>query len=272
MKISPAAKRDFQDKVWAYYRAHGRQFPWRDPSDTYDVLVSEVMLQQTQAERVVPKYLAFLERFPTIEALADASQSEVLQRWQGLGYNRRALNLLKLAKLVRDEHDGALPLAEAALVKLPGIGPYTAAAIAAFAGNQPSVVIETNIRAVYIHEFCGDREGVPDSELIPLIAQTVDAEDPRGWYSALMDYGAMLKKSGINPSRRSKHYTRQGPFKGSNRQIRGAVLRALMGERTLDVTAVSRELGVSPDRIRTAVEQLEREGFLTRRRGQYALA
>lgn len=227
MQLTDRQIRDFREKVCDYFHEHGRIFPWRDSRDPYEILVSEVMLQQTQAERVVPYYERFLSRWPDAPSLARARLSSVLKEWQGLGYNRRAKLLHECTKYVAKHLNGKLPTNQDELEQLPGIGPYTASAITAFAGNQPAMVIETNIRSVFIHEFFGDTEGITDQEIVPLIEQTVDPDSPRQWYSALMDYGAHLKRQGINPSRRSAHHVRQAPLKGSNREVRGAIIREL---------------------------------------------
>jgi len=205
--------------------------PWREDHNPYWVVVSEVMLQQTQVSRVMEKFPEFVGRFNSFEILAQASPAEVITAWQGLGYNRRALNLHKLAKMVVEEYGGELPSDPSELVKLPGIGPGTAGSIAAFAFDAPVVFIETNIRRVFIHHFFEDREGVDDKELMPLIEDALDKEHPREWYYALMDYGTHLAKTVPNPNRRSKHHTRQSKFEGSDRQIRGAILRALVNEK-----------------------------------------
>lgn len=184
---------EFQEVVWNYWREHGRQgLPWREEPSAYNVVVSELMLQQTQVERVVPKFLEFTEQFPDFSALASAPLSDVLIAWQGLGYNRRAKYLHELAKAVV-RLDG-LPETLEELVKLPGIGKNTAGAILAYAFDQPVVYIETNIRTVYLHHFFADRFDVDDKELLPFIARTLDHSEPRAWYSALMDYGTFLKK------------------------------------------------------------------------------
>lgn len=256
----------FQETVWNHYRHHGRSFPWRTNQTPYRVLVSEIMLQQTQAERVVPYFERFTERFPEIASLSRARLATVLKLWQGLGYNRRAKLLHDCAKTVVRDYAGRLLTDEATLIMLPGIGPYTAAAVAAFAGNRPSTVIETNIRSVYIHHFYGDREGVTDSEIIPLVEVTVDREHPREWYQALMDYGAWLKRQGVNPSRRSAHYVRQAPLKGSNREVRGAIIRVLTQKKSLNLQELPRQTGLSPNRVRRALGQLVEEG-LVRQKG-----
>lgn len=271
MKLTSSQARKFQETVWDYYRTHGRSFPWREPTDPYHILVSEIMLQQTQADRVVGYYERFMDRFPDVRSLARGRLSTVLRLWQGLGYNRRAKLLHECARQVAKHLDGQLPTEESELVKLPGIGPYTASAIAAFAGNRPTVVLETNIRSVYIHHFFGNREGITDKELIPLIERTIDTENPRDWYQALMDYGAMLKRKGINPSRRSAHYVRQSTFKGSNREARGAVLRVL-SQGPVPEPTLPDQAALAPDRAKQALEQLVGEGFVRRQRGVLKLA
>jgi A/G-specific adenine glycosylase len=185
------------------------------------------MLQQTGVERVVPKFLAFCEDFPTIHALAAAPQSAVFSHWIGLGYNRRVLYLHRAAQTIVTEYEGVVPDTPDNLRKLPGIGPYAAASIAAFAYNQPTIVIDTNMRTIYIHHFFADEENVADADLISLIEQTLDYDNPREWYSALMDYGTYLKKTVGNVTKKSKHYTVQSPLSGSRREIRGALLKLL---------------------------------------------
>lgn len=257
----------FQKKVLDHYQKHRRQFPWRQTRDPYAVLVSEVMLQQTQADRVAPRYEAFLDAFPTVKALADAHLAEVLGAWSGLGYNRRAKMLHQAAKKIQSEHEGRVPRTTDDLVSLPGIGPYTAAAVAAFAYNQPTIVVETNIRTVYLHEFFPKRDKVADRELVPLIEATLYHKNPRRWYNALMDYGAMLKEKHPNPSRRSAHHSRQSRFQGSDRQIRGAILTYLLKNEGTPKTVLAREmleggLGEDEKRIGRIVEDLKREGFV----------
>jgi len=217
---------EFQEIVWQYSREYGRQgLPWREDPSAYNVVVSELMLQQTQVDRVVPKFLDFTRRFPDFVSLASAPLSDVLIAWQGLGYNRRAKYLHELAKTV--SQFGVLPHTIDELVRLPGIGKNTAGAILAYAFDQPVVYIETNIRTVFLHHFFADTFDVSDSELLPIIEQTLDVSEPRAWYSALMDYGTHLKKQGLGRIDASKHYKKQPKFEGSVRQMRGAILRAL---------------------------------------------
>lgn len=221
----------FQRWVLAFFEQHGRHdLPWRTTFDPYHVLVSELMLQQTQVERVKPKFANWLQQFPDLARLAAASPAQVITAWQGLGYNRRGLNLQRAAQMVMTEFGGRLPTSEKDLQRLPGVGPYTAAAIAAFAFNQPSLVIETNIRTVYLYHFFPGQDQVSDQDLLPLIASTLDTSQPRRWYSALMDYGTYLKTVVPNPSRRSRHHTPQSKFQGSRRQVRGQILKRLTNQ------------------------------------------
>jgi A/G-specific adenine glycosylase len=189
------------------------------------------MLQQTQVERVVPYYERFLNKFPTVQSLAKAPLGEVLVLWQGLGYNRRAKMLHAAAKEVVAGHRGKFPKSAAELESLPGIGPYTARAVSAFAYNQPVVFIETNLRTVVTHHFFADKEQVSDADILEILAQAFPKPTPekgsREWYAALMDYGAYLKRSGVRINSKSKTYTKQSKFAGSDREARGAILKEL---------------------------------------------
>src|SRR3989344_2854344 len=200
--LSPARVWRFRSEVYSFYRRNKRALPWRLTKNPYHILVSEIMLQQTQVDRVKPKYREFLKIFPTIRALAASPLSKVLWTWSGLGYNRRAAALKKCAEEIMRGYKGRIPDTMEELDALPGVGHHTAGAIMAFAFNKPVVFIETNIRSVFIHHFFQKREKVSDLELEPLIAQTLDRRAPRRWYSALMDYGSALKRRIDNPSRR----------------------------------------------------------------------
>jgi A/G-specific adenine glycosylase len=226
----------FRARVLAHGHKLYRDLPWRRTRDPYAIWISEVMLQQTQVSRVDGRWQRWLERFPSVDALAAAQTADVLDEWQGMGYNRRALALLRAAQQV-SEAGGAMPCEVADLVALPGIGPATAAGIRAFAFDLPGVYLETNVRTVFLHELYPDAVQVPDRELIPLVEATcpVDAsnpaDDPRSWYYALLDYGAHLKRTVPNPSRRSRTHVRQSRFEGSHRQKRAMVVRSLLAHR-----------------------------------------
>jgi A/G-specific adenine glycosylase len=226
----------FKDIVWDFYAQHPRQLPWRQVNDDgtldpYCVLVSEMMLQQTQVQRVIPKYSTFLKSFPDISSLATAPLGDVLQAWSGLGYNRRAKYLWQSARTLASEPRQGFPNSIEELVKLPGIGPNTAAAILTYSYNRPHIFIETNIRTIYIYHFFPEEERVSDAALLQLVASTVDEENPREWYWALMDYGSWLKKTVGNYAQYSKQYVKQSRFEGSDRQIRGKILK-MLGQRS----------------------------------------
>ena len=252
---TPALRQRFRRRLLAWYNANGRDLPLRCTDDPYHILVSEVMLQQTQVSRVIPFYKNFLRRFPDARALARAPLSQVLTAWQGLGYNRRAKYL----------HEAAKRWGTVELEALPGVGPYTANAVRVFAFNEPRPLIETNIRAAYLHHFFPRSRKVPDSKLLPLIAIPKGIE-PRVWYSALMDYGAHLKSAYPNPSRRSKHHVKQKPFTGSDREIRGAILRSLAGRGDPSALRFPRA------RLRKNLHALTREGLIQKARNRYRLA
>jgi len=228
------------------------------------------MLQQTQVERVVEKYGVFVDIFPDFASLARASLREVLQVWQGLGYNRRALALTQMAGIVVERYGGSLPASVDALMTLPGIGNATACAVMAFAFNKPVVFIETNIRSVFIDLFFDDHEDVSDRALRPLVARTLDEANPRRWYNALMDYGARLKKIASNPNRRSRHYRRQSRFEGSNRQVRGKILAALTDTACSEDELV-KILKVDRVQLRENLARLEQEGFVSEKDGWVSL-
>lgn len=254
--------RSFQKGVYAHHRANPRPMPWRETRDPYRILVSEVMLQQTQVERVRAKYAEFLAAFPTVADLAAAPLPDLLRVWQGLGYNRRAISLKRCAEEIVGRFDGSFPTDITALLSLPGIGPYTARAVAAFAFDRAEPFIETNIRTVFIHFFFHGREQVTDRELMPLVAATLDTSNPREWYYALMDYGVLLKQRHPNPSRRSAHHSRQSRFEGSNRQLRSRLLRAIMGQPGLTPGGLAELLGKELAVVVKNLEALQREGFI----------
>lgn len=255
---------DFREVVWDYFRTHRRDMPWRDDPLPYHVLVSELMLQQTQVSRVLPKYQEFMARFASIQDLAAAPLADVLSTWSGLGYNRRAKFLHAAAQKVVSDFGGKLPESREELVGLPGIGPNTAGAILAYAFNQPVVFIETNIRTVLFHHFFADRSDVADRELLPILQQACDLEHPREWYWALMDYGTYLKQTAGGKISQSKHYARQSKFEGSRRQVRGRVLRELTSGARSAVELV--EL-LADERAQSVIDDLHREGLIEQEAG-----
>jgi len=263
----------FREVVLGYYREHGRDLPWRRTTDPYRVLVSEVMLQQTQVPRVVPKYEAFLARFPDVGTLAAAPLADVLALWSGLGYNRRAKSLKAAAEVIVEKHGGSVPATVEGLTSLPGIGYATAAQVLAFAFGIGVPFLETNVRSVILHHFFEDAEQVPDAALLPLVEATLDESDPRTWYWALMDYGTYLKRALANPSRRSAHHTRQGRFEGSNRQLRGWLLRELTARPGQSAAALAASAASFPgEMVVAALAALAAEGFLVETDGRFRIA
>ena len=254
----------FRDEVWSFYRASGRQMPWRGIDDAYGVLVSEIMLQQTQVARVMDRWGEWMAVFPTVDALAAAPLALVLERWQGLGYNRRAVALKRCAEEVAARFAGALPGDPGLLVTLPGIGPATAGAVACYAYRMPAPFIETNVRAALLHAFFADADDVPDRTLVPIAEAVWDRDDPREWGYALTDYGAHLKRTLPNPSRRSRHHTRQSPFEGSRRQKRARLLRAVLASPGSSAEVYAEDAGVVVGDALPLLEVLAAEGFLTR--------
>lgn len=254
---------EFQNLIWNYYHTHKRTFAWRTTHDPYHIVVSEVMLQQTQTHRVVPKFEQFITAFPTLHHLAAAPFKDVLTCWQGLGYNRRCLALHTLAQEIMLNFQGSIPHDPAILVTLPAIGKNTAGSIAAFAFNKPTIFIETNIRTVFIHHFFPAHQAIHDRELLPLVEQALDHSNPREWYYALMDYGVMLKKNLPNPSRASAHHARQSKFEGSDRQIRGMILKLLTHHQQLSLPQLLALIEREPERIAKALGQLQQEKFIT---------
>jgi A/G-specific adenine glycosylase len=260
--LTPQVAATFRALVYRHYRANRRPMPWRETRDPYRILVSEVMLQQTRVERVRAKYAEFTDRFPDAATLAAAPLADILAVWQGLGYNRRALALKRAAEAVTTAHGGEFPRFVTELERLPGIGPYTARAVATFAWGETHPFIETNIRAVYIHCFFHDGDKVHDRELLPLVEATLDRNAPREWYYALMDYGVMLKKTLPNPGRRSAHHVRQSPFEGSNRELRSRLLRTVLVAPGKTAAELAESLAEPTERVAKNLKALAAEGLV----------
>jgi A/G-specific adenine glycosylase len=272
----------FQKTIFDYYRKNRRTFPWRSPSlqfrrgsknlDPYKILVSEIMLQQTQTLRAIPKYENWISHFPTFESLAQAPLQQVLKEWKGLGYNSRALRLHQAAKIVVDKYNGKLPADYETILALPGIGPYTAGAVMAFAFNKPFPIIETNIRTVFIHFYFKNRGPtsvtIHDKEILELVKKTLPEKNSRDWYYALMDYGVMLKKTVGNLNIKSRHYTKQSQFKGSNRELRAKILH-LITQAPVSLTAIQANIIADPEKIETTLSKLQQEGFIKKLKTVY---
>ncbi len=259
-KIDPPV---FRETVYEAASACCRDLPWRRTSDPYAIMVSEVMLQQTQVPRVIPKFEAWMERFPDIGSLAAATADEVLVLWSGLGYNRRAMALQRSCRILAGDFGGRVPADEVALRSLPGIGVYTSRAILAFAFDEPTVFLETNIRTVLLKHFFPGEEAVADRELQAVAADVLDRASPRRWYGALMDYGAEIKKTEGNHSVRGAAYKKQTPFTTSFRRVRGAVLKSLVTDGGKNIEELYASLPFSRENIEKCAGILAREGFIT---------
>ena len=256
-----------------WYEENHRILPWRASKNPYYIWISEIMLQQTQVSRVEKYWPRFLKTFPTLDALASADTSLVLEHWQGLGYNRRALALKRTAEECALRFEGELPRTYDELLKLPGIGPATAGGVMAFAYQKPALYLETNVRTVFLHELFPHEEGVSDKTLEPLVLETCSKEDPRGWYYALLDYGAYLKSIMPNPSRRSKHHSKQSAFEGSKRQKRAELVRIVLGTPGISTAEAKRALDefeqekgrseITEDLFQSLITDLSAEGFFT---------
>ena len=247
---------DILSRVLLHHRDNQRIFPWRETSNPYHILVSEYMLQQTQTDRVVPKYISFLKKFPKVTTLASSTRKDVLTLWSGLGYNRRAFALHEAAKILVAEYDGIVPEEREMLLTLPGVGEYTASAVLAFAYDKPVVMIETNIRTVLLHHALQNMKEVADETISTFVERLLQhaleqGVSPRIFYSAMMDYGAHLKAQGVRTNARSKHYTKQSKFDGSVRQARGALLRLF----------INTEKGVSKKHLQTIQAKRINEGL-----------
>ena len=260
-----------------YYHESKRDMPWRTAEsdgtfDPYKIVVSELMLQQTQVSRVLAKYPEFIMQFPSVEILAQSELSKVLVAWQGLGYYRRAKFLHQTAQKVMEDYAGKFPRAAQDLVGLPGIGANTAGAILAYAYNEPVVFIETNIRSVFLHHFFAGQNEVIDSKILPLVEESLrqvgDRLSPREWYWALMDYGSHLKSVQPNPSVRSKHHVKQSKFSGSRRQVRGGIIRVLTQSPASlkELTSI-----INDDRLGAVLEDLAKEQLIYQVAGRYFL-
>jgi A/G-specific adenine glycosylase len=278
---------DLGSALLVWYRPRERAYPWRDSRpDPYRVLVSEVMLQQTQAARVAPAYLAFLRRFPTVRALAEAERAEVIRTWNGLGYNRRAVALSEAARLILSEFGGTVPREPEDLRRLPGVGPYTAAAVASLAYGVPVPALDTNVRRVIARFVLGvEPHQAKPSAVADAAGALIEREQPGRWNQALMDLGrevcrpvprcgscpvAWGCRSLMTGRRGGRSPRRQVPFQGSFRQLRGRVVRAIATGDARTVGAIAARTNESTERVAKAVQALASDGVV--RAGRAALA
>ncbi len=264
--LTPEEVYEFQEHIWEQAKRLYRPMPWREDPTPYRVLVSEIMLQQTQVDRVLPKFLAFMERFPTLEVLAESPLADVLLLWNGLGYNRRAKFLHEAAKKLCEEHGGTFPRTVKELTSLPGVGVNTAGALLAYSFNIPQVFIETNIRTVYFFHFFQDTDVIDDVTVRHYVTQTIDREHPREWYWALMDYGTHLKKQGLGFNSKSRHYKKQAPLRGSIREVRGQILKLLTSMETKSVPySLLEDTYIDDERFKRAYDGLVDDGLIVLR-------
>ncbi|MBK8807502.1 MAG: A/G-specific adenine glycosylase [Bacteroidales bacterium] len=261
MNVSLSEINVFRNLLYGYYEKNYRSMPWREDTSPYNVFLSELMLQQTQVNRVMQKFNEFSSVFANFEAIAKASLHEVLLLWNGLGYNRRAKYLKSASEIIVNNYKGVLPQSFDDLKQLPGIGEATARAILVYAYNKPELFIETNIRQVLIFHFFSMEEKIEDQKLLQVLHQVVDKENPKMFYWAMMDYGTFLKKQFGNLNSLSTTYTKQSKFVGSQRQKRGQILRLVLHKpQTFEM--LNSELKTSANELNEIVHQLEKEKLL----------
>ena len=260
---------EFTELIWQRGQELYRDMPWRRDTRPYYVLVSELMLQQTQVARVIPKFESFITSFPNEQALADAELADVLRLWQGLGYNRRAKFLHASARMITQDFGGKFPSDQTDVLRLPGVGKNTAGAIGAYAFNQPAIFVETNVRTVYLHHFFSDDSDVSDVDIAAQLSATIDREHPREFYWALMDYGSWLKQNGVRNISQSRHYKKQSPLEGSVRQVRGQIISALSASELSEPEL--RGMLRADERFEPALEGLLKDGLITVSMGRVRL-
>jgi len=257
---------EFQKKVFSFYQKNKRDLPWRKTTDPYKILLSELMLQQTQVNRVILYYEKWITRWLDIHALASASLAEVLQAWMGLGYNTRAINLHKAARKIVTEFDNDVLEAMKQYKEIPGVGRYTSQAVQIFSTNADIVTIDTNIRRIFIKEFHLP-EKVSDKELWMLAEQCLPKGRSREWHNALMDYGALhltSQKTGIKPK------TQQSRFEGSDRQIRARILRCLLND-TMSLSELKKTFRIEQKRLRRILDKMVTEKIIVNKNNSYQL-
>lgn len=266
VKITPSQIKRFHKKIFSYYAKNKRELVWRKTTDPYKILLSELMLQQTQVSRVEHYYIEWTQHWPTIHELAKASRSEVLKMWMGLGYNNRAVRLHKAAQVISTTYKGDVLAAMKNYTEIPGVGRYTAHAVQIFADNADMVTVDTNIRRILLHEFSLPEEST-DDELWTLAQRCLPKGESREWHNALMDYGAQFltaKTTGIKPK------THQSKFKGSDRQIRAQILRLLL-DKPQTIIALQSSLKIQEDRLYTILSKMKRDGLVTQKSNTYKL-
>ena len=261
MKLSPTRIKTIQDTVLRWYGLHARSLPWRETHNPYKILVSEIMLQQTQVPRVIPKYEAFLQRFPTMKSLAAATSADVIREWKGLGYNRRALNLQRACRIIVSELNDAFPQTVAELMALPGIGRYTAGAIMNFAFNIDTPAVDTNVR-LFVDTMLPTKKVRSENDYYDISAQLAPKHTAHLWLHAVMDYTSAKLRSTRPKVKKKKP---EEKFIGSNRYLRGKILDALRIEPASKkklYALIAKPLDISEDRFCSLLNALQNEGFL----------
>lgn len=259
----------FNKTLSDFYGKNRRNLDWRRDISAYSTVISEIMLQQTQVARVSTVFPRFIMQFPDFASLAGAPVAAVLGAWQGMGYNRRALYLKKIAEIITEQYNGQLPRDPGVLETFPGIGRATACSIVCFAWNIPTVFIETNIRRVFIHSFFARVPVVSDKEIVPIVEKALDRTNPREWYYSVMDYGSYLPKTVKNPNRRSVHYAKQSVFEGSARKVRGEILRVLLAGKQVSKKKLKER--IADHRFEHIISGLIKEGFITENDTMYSI-
>lgn len=259
--------KSFQKKVLIFYNKEGRDLPWRKTTNRYFIFVSEIMLQQTQVNRVIKKYNEWIKIFPTIKKLAQANLKDVLFAWSGLGYNSRGKRLWDAAKIIVEKYNGIIPETVEELKTLPGIGPYTARSILIFADNKNIATVDTNIRRIFIHQFKLN-EKISDKELFSLAEKLLPKNKSRDWHNGLMDYGQVItaRKTGIKPK------TQQSTFNGSHRQYRAKIVKYLTTKESITLQKAKKEFSESPYNLKEILTELEEEGIIKKEGMKYLIS
>jgi A/G-specific adenine glycosylase len=264
LSLSEESIHRFQGKVFTFYQHHRRALPWRQTTDSYKILVSEFMLQQTQVTRVLKYYGPWIQKWPTVQDLASATREQILQAWMGLGYNTRAVNLHKAAQKTTSEYHGDVLKAMEHYKEIPGVGRYISHAVLIFSTNADLVTVDTNIRRIFIAEFHLPKQ-TTDRDLWALAEQVLPKGRSREWHNALMDYGALhltAQKTGIQPK------TKQSRFEGSDRQIRAKILRQLLDQKAT-ISHLNKMLSINRDRLRKILKKMTEEQLIVLEHNYY---
>ena len=280
--------KQFQRHILSWYRKNRRDLPFRtsirwdkgnphypkklDRGLTpYHILVSEIMLQQTQIPRVLEKFPEFMETFPDWRTLARADTQKLFTVWQGMGYWRRALYLRECANEVAHSYGGTLPKDPEVLMTLPGIGPYTSHAISCFAYQNPDAFIDTNIRRVFISFFFPNKSEVSDKEILAIAQEAVWVPNPREWHYALMDYGSIVLGNTRTLNKQSRHYSRQSKFEGSFRSYRAEVIRYLTQNKNATLGVLDKHLSPSPYKTKEILAALVKDNIIQKKKSYWTL-